>query len=222
MFAEVIDEVMRERRGGLLSFGLAGTLWAASTGMYAVMRQLNITYQVEEARPFVRARITALGLSLMFIVLVLGAFSLVVLGGVIQDWIGNRWGYHSGFVDLLRNLPLGDHRARAVPRVRTDLLPGAERDRAFPFSFAGQLRRGRSTDTRDPRLFALCAHFANYDATYGSIGAVILLMFWLYIAGLVILLGAVINCRAQAISPASARSPCARPSLTGHARKLRL
>jgi membrane protein len=42
--------------------------------------------------------------------------------------------------------------------------------------------------------FSLYAtHFANYDATYGSIGAVILLMFWLYIAGLVILLGAVIN-----------------------------
>jgi hypothetical protein len=56
MFTGVVNEITSERRGGLLSLGLAGALWAASTGMYAIMQQMNVAYDVEEARTFVRAR----------------------------------------------------------------------------------------------------------------------------------------------------------------------
>jgi membrane protein len=66
MVAKVVAEVTSERRGGLLSFGLLGTLWAVSTGMYAIMKQLNIAYGVKEDRGFVRGRATALALSLLF------------------------------------------------------------------------------------------------------------------------------------------------------------
>jgi len=93
LVARVVGQVTRERHGGLLSFSLVVTLWAASTGMYAIMQQLNITYGVQEARSFVRGRATALALSVLFGVLVLGAFSLIVLGGMIEDWIGNRFGF---------------------------------------------------------------------------------------------------------------------------------
>ncbi|MGZ9073395.1 MAG: YihY/virulence factor BrkB family protein [Rhodoplanes sp.] len=90
---KVVNEVTRERRGGLLSFGVLATLWAVSTGMYAIMQQLNITYDVKKSRGFVRGRLTALALSLLFGVLVLGAFSLVVIGGIIEDWIGNQFDF---------------------------------------------------------------------------------------------------------------------------------
>lgn len=193
MFGQVIDEVMRERRGGLLSFGVLATLWATSTGMYAVMTQLNIIYRVKEARPFVRARITALGLSLMFIVLVVGAFSLVVLGGVIQDWIGQRWGYHSGllmFFVVFRWVVIAFALFLAFALVYYLAPNVVDRFRFLsPGSFVGVALLILAS-----LGFSLYAtHFADYDATYGSIGAVILLMLWLYIAGLVILLGAVIN-----------------------------
>ena len=55
-----VRDVLGEQRGGLLSFSLLGTLWAASAGMYAIMLQLNITYDVTEARNFVWARIVAI------------------------------------------------------------------------------------------------------------------------------------------------------------------
>ncbi len=45
-----------------------------SSGMYAIMQQLNITYDVDEARSFIKARLTAIGLSLLFTVLVVGSF----------------------------------------------------------------------------------------------------------------------------------------------------
>jgi membrane protein len=46
LLEETVQGVVSERRGGLLSFGFLVTLWATSTGMYAVMQQLNITYNV--------------------------------------------------------------------------------------------------------------------------------------------------------------------------------
>src|SRR4051812_25901741 len=74
IFAEVVHEVTSERRSGLISLGLVPALWSASAGMYAVMQQLNKAYDVAEGRPFARARATALALTLVFAVLILGAF----------------------------------------------------------------------------------------------------------------------------------------------------
>ena len=55
-------------------------------------------------------------------------------------------------------------------------------------------------------------YFANYNATYGSIGGVILLMLWLYLSGVVLLVGAAINSEiAQAASPRDEPTRCARP-----------
>ena len=60
MFAGVVQQVTGERRGGLLTLGVAAAYWSASNGMYAIMRQLNVALDVKERRPFLRARGTAL------------------------------------------------------------------------------------------------------------------------------------------------------------------
>ena len=193
MVSRVVNQALSERRGRLLSFSLLLTLWAASTGMYAIMKQLNITYDVKEARSFVRARATALGLSLLFGVLVLGAFSLVVLGGIIQDWIGNRFGFTGALLTffavfrwviivaaLLLGLAIIYRFAPNVERTFALLTPGS----VFGVTMLIVSSLGFSFYTRN---------FAAYGAIYGSIGAVIILMLWLYIAGLVILVGSEIN-----------------------------
>lgn len=193
VFARVVDEVTRERRGGLLSFGLVATLWAASTGMYAIMQQLNIAYGVAEGRPFVRARATALGLSVMFLVLVVGSLSLVVLGGVMQDWIGTRWGYSSpllGFFRIFRWVVIGAALVLAFALVYY-LAPNVkERFRLFT---PGSLVAAALLAAASAGFSLYTSRVADYDATYGSIGAVIVLMLWLYIAGLVTLVGSAIN-----------------------------
>lgn len=193
MVSNVVQEVTSNRRSSLLSFSILGTMWATSTGMYAIMQQLNITYGAKEARSFLRARATAFLLSLLFGLLVIGAFSLIVLGGVIQDWIGNRVGFSSALLTFFVIF-------RWVMIVLALLLgfatiyryaPNVERKFAFftPGSVIGVIllifaSLGFTLYTR---------HFANYSATYGSIGAVIILMLWLYVAGLVILIGSEIN-----------------------------
>ncbi|MCB5177536.1 YihY/virulence factor BrkB family protein [Microvirga lenta] len=191
--AQVVNQVMSERRGGLLSFSLIATLWATSTGMYAIMRQLNITYGVEEERTFLKARATALVLSLLFGVLIAGAFSLIVLGGVLQDWIGNRFGFSSVLLTVFASI-------RWAIIVLAMLLgfgiiyrfaPNVKQ--RFVFITPGSAA-GVSLLIAASLVFSFYTkNFGSYDATYGSIGAVIILMLWLYIAGLVILIGSEIN-----------------------------
>ena len=192
-FTSVVDEVANERRNGLLSLGLAAALWASSTGMYAIMQQMNIAFNVGEGRSFLKARATALALTLLFGVLVLGAFSLVVLGGIIQSWIGNRLGLSDTLLmffavfrwviimlALLLAFALVYYLAPNVRRPFAIIAPGNV-TATFLLSAA----------SLGFRLYT--SNFVDFGATYGSIGAVIVLMLWLYIAGFVILLGAEIN-----------------------------
>lgn len=193
LVAGVVDQVLSEQRGGLLSFSLLATLWAASTGMYAIMQHLNIAYDVKERRSFIRARATALVLSLLFGALVLGAFSLIVLGGIVQDWIGNQFGFTSALLAffvvfrwviivlaLLLAFAIVYHYAPNVERSFKLVTPGS--------IFAVAMLIFTSL------VFSFYTkNFADYNAAYGSIGAVIILMLWLYMAGLVTLVGSEIN-----------------------------
>jgi len=193
MFAGVVEEVVSERSGGVLTLGVAVALWASSTGMYAIMQQMNIAFGVEEKRPFVRGRATALALTLLFAVLVLGAFSLIVLGGVIQGWIGPRIGFSEGLLALFagfRWIVIVLSLALAIALVY-HLAPN--RRRPFRLVTAGSVTATVLLIAGSLGFRVYVENFANYSATYGSIGTVIVLMLWLFLAGLAILVGAEID-----------------------------
>lgn len=193
MVQQVVTEVTSEQRGDLLSFGIVGTLWAASTGMYGTMQQLNITYGAKEGRSFLHGRAVALLLSLLFGAMVLAAFALIVFGGIVQDWIGNRFGFSealllffAGFrwIVIVLALLLGFAMIyRYAPNVR---------HRFWFFSPGGVV--GVTLVIVASVGFAMYTrNFSDYSATYGSVGAMIALMLWLYLIALVLLLGSEIN-----------------------------
>lgn len=193
LVASVVRQVAAEQRGGLLSAGFAGAVWAASTGMHAVMRQLNTAYDVPEGRGFVRARATALGLTVLFGALVLAAFSLVVLGGVIQDWIGARSGYSGALLAFFAAF-------RWVVIVLALLVAfsvlyklGPNVEQQLSFFAPGSVVATTLLIAASLAFSLYTRHFGSYDVLYGSIGAVIVLMLWLYLAGIVIIVGCEIN-----------------------------
>jgi len=190
----VLEEVMQNQHGGVVSVGALGTLWAASTGMYAIMQQLNITYDVKEARNFLKARLVAIGLSLLFGALLLTMFSLIVLGGVVQDWIGERYGFSQALLTFFVVL-------RWVIIVLAILLtfsltyyfaPNVEGQK-FAFVTPGGVAATLLLMVASVGFAIYVQNFAEYSAVYGGIGAVVALMMWLYIAGLVMLLGSEVN-----------------------------
>lgn len=221
LFEGVVREVTSERRGGLLSFGLIAALWSASTGMYAVMQQLNIVFNVEERRRFFKARATALGLTFLFGVLVLGAFSLVVVGGSIQAWIGHRMGFSAGllgFFVVFRWVVIVLALLLALSLVY-HLAPN--RDREFHFISAGSVTATALLIGASFGFSVYTSNFGNYSAVYGSIGAVIVLMLWLFITGLLILVGAEIDVVLERRDPAARNSSVQRKPdpVVGKARK---
>jgi membrane protein len=189
----IVVEVTQQQRGGLLSFGLLATLWAASSGMYAIMQQLNITYGVKEERNVVVARLTAIVLSIGCGALIVGAFALVVLGGVIEDWIGNTLGYSEALVTafrVFRWLVIALSLMLALAVIYR-YAPNVEQ--RFAFITPGSVLGVVLLVAASLGFSFYISNFADYDATYGSIGAVIILMLWLYILGLVLLVGSEIN-----------------------------
>lgn len=191
---EVVTQVVADRRGGLLSFGALGTLWAASSGMYAIMQQLNVTYGVKEGRPFLRARAVAMGLSVLFGALMLLAFSLIVLGGVAQDWLVEQLGFSAlllPFFAALRWVIIVTSVVLAFSLMYW-LAPNL-RDKRFRLLTVGGAVAALLLLAASVGLALYVQSFANYDKVYGSIGAVIALMLWLYAAGMSLLLGSEVD-----------------------------
>jgi membrane protein len=190
---DVLEDVVSHRSGGLLSFALIGTLWAASSGVASLIEALNVAYDTSETRPFWKRRLVAVGLTLIFSALVLGGSGLIMvghrLGGLLERklnvgaafaFISNIAGYLAGFGLLLAGIALLYYFGPRIERSKRRVLPGALV--ASIGVVVGSL------------LFSLYLRVVpSASATYGSLGAVITLMLWLYIIGLLLLVGGEIN-----------------------------
>ncbi len=193
MFEGVVQQVTSQRRGGLLSLGALATLWAASSGLYAIMQQLNITYDVVEGRSYIKARAVALMLTLIFLVLVIGAFGLVVFGGTLERWL-LEWAGQNGLIRIafaaFRWVIIAAALLLAFALV---YYFGPDVEQRFRFVSPGSVIGVLLLVAASIAFRVYVSNFGNYGATYGSIGAIIIILLWLYIAGLVILIGSEIN-----------------------------
>jgi membrane protein len=188
-----LAEVQRGAGSGLLSVGAVAALWGASRGMASIITTLNVVYGVTSPRPWWRRQAAAVVLTVMFSVLALAALLSVVFGERIghaaATWTG-LWGVFTtvwgllqwplGLLFVLTGIDLVYHLAPAVRQRWYWLTPGS--------AFAGVAWTVVSLGLR-----AYVSHFANYNATYGSIGGVILLLLWLYLSGMALLVGGEIN-----------------------------
>lgn len=180
--------------GALGLLGLLGLLWSASAMMSAIRSAINTAWDVERRRPFVRGKLFDLGLVLLLGPLVALSLAVTFVVRLVSD-LGERAGDHAGplepavvgtvrvlvfLVPLALSFSIFNVVYTAVPAVRTrlrDVWPGALAA-AVLFELA---KNG---------LALYFKYFGNYDALYGSIGAVISFLFFVFVASSVLLLGA--------------------------------
>ena len=190
---KTLREIIGGAHGGLLSIGVLGALWAASNGMSSIITALNAVYDVRETRALWKHKVLALGLTLLFSLFILTALVLMVFGPKIGETIAS-WVGLGGLFTVVWNvvsIPIVIVLVTVGVTVVYYLAPDA--DQKFRWVTPGATLAVLLWLTMSYGLRLYVSQFANYNATYGSIGGVILLMLWLYLSGAALLLGAEVN-----------------------------
>jgi membrane protein len=188
-----LHQLVTGERGGLLSFGILAALWTSSSALTAIIDSLNRAYDVEEGRPFWKVRGIAIGLTVGLSAFIIVALVLLTFGPQLGRWIADlvglgrvfelswnilRWPVIVGL--LILAMALLYYFAPDVEQKWQWITPGSA------VSVIGWLLTSLG--------FAFYVNnFGSYNATYGSIGAVIVLLTWMYLSGLFVLIGGEIN-----------------------------
>lgn len=193
LFEVAVLYVGSETKKGLLTFGLVFALWSASSGVSAVMDQLNVVCHVRERRPFWKAKGIAILLMLFFVALGIAALSAAIFGGVIQSWIASRIGWSATlrlFFVAFRWIILA---AALLLALAMAYRFGPDAEIEFRYFSPGSVAAAILIALASVGFRFYVSDFGNYSATYGSLAAMIILMLWMYMAGIALLVGCEIN-----------------------------
>ncbi len=193
LFEGTIQYVRAEGRGGLLTFGLLFTLWSGSSGVYAVIEQLNAMWGVKELRPFWKARGIAMLLMVFLAALTIGALSLVIFGGAVQGWLAARLGWSRALLIFFATVRWVILAAALLFALAVAYWCGPEGKVKFRFISPGNVVAAALIALASVGFQIYVLRFGNYNATYGSLAAMIVLMMWMYLAGIALLVGGEIN-----------------------------
>ena len=187
-------EVSSTSGGGKVSLGILAALWAASNGMSAISSSLNVAYHVNESRPWWKQHLVAVGLTIALAVLIISALTLVLYGGRIADSIASNY--------MLGDIFTVTWKIVQWPIVLAFVLLGF----ALIYYLAPDLKEQEWTWVTPGSVIAVglwllisfafrlyLHYFDSYSKTYGSLGAVIVLMLWFYLTGAAILIGGEVN-----------------------------
>lgn len=187
-------EITQAKNTGLFSISFVVAIWAASGALSAAMTALDQIHQIppEQTRPFWKAKLISLGLTIGTILLLLLASFLVFISDLILKFLVSE----SGFSFLL-----------SIWRLLSWPLALCIVSAAFAFVYRYGPSRWDSGTPMMPGavlaavswailsgLFRLyVSNFGNYNQAYGAVGAVIVLMLWLYMSAVVLLVGDQLN-----------------------------
>jgi membrane protein len=188
-----ITYIMNNRNGGLLSFGIIGTIWSASTGIRAIVIAFNKAYNVEESRSYIVAQGMSILLTFGAIFVFILALVLPVFGREIGIFLFSQLGFAKQFLTVWNALSwlVSAIILFLIFTVLYWIAPNVKlRCRsAFPgaaFATIGWIISSLGLSFYVERV-------SNYSLTYGGIGTIIVLMIWLYISAFIIIIGGEIN-----------------------------
>lgn len=205
--AQVMDEVMpviqqlQTQRAGLLSLGIIVAIWTASGGIRSAMHALNIAYDVKEGRPAWKTIPLSVLYTIGLAVLLLAAAGLMVTGPEIMRWIAGKVGLEDLIVTVWTwaRWPVAVVIMTLVIAIIYYVAPDVEQK--FRFITPGSLLAVLFWIVASIGFGLYLQNFADYDAMYGSIGAVIILLLYLYLSSAVLLFGAEMNAVIEHNSP---------------------
>jgi membrane protein len=204
MVRRTLDEVIAGARGSLLSVGVLAALWGASSGMASIMGALNTAFEIRDERSWWTQRAVALGLTVLCALFTLTALLLMGFGPEIGAVVARRVGLGPLFTLLWNVLqwPVVILVVLTGIALLNSLAPAG--GRPWAWATPGAVLALLAWLLMSFGLRVYLANFGDYNATYGSIGGVILLMLWLYWSSLALFIGAEIDAIVEraAVEPA--------------------
>jgi membrane protein len=205
--AEAMDQVtrviseVRTPQGGLLSLGIALALWSAAGGVLSAMEALNVAYDVKETRPAWKRYGLAVLYTIAIAVLMVLAAGFMVLGPQLARPIADLFGVQDLVVTAWAFLRWPVAVALLLLVIALVYYVGPNIEQPFRYLTPGALIAVVVWIATSLGFGYYVANFGNYSATYGSIGAIIVMLFYFYISAAVLLLGAEVNAVIQQHSP---------------------
>lgn len=200
LIRRVLADVITPNRGAFLSFGLLVTLWTASGGFAAAIEALNIAYDVEDDRPFWKTRPLAVGLAIITGALLLTALSVMIVGPRFGEWLAARVHLSSLFVFMWPLIHWSVGIGFTVLAVETLYYLGPNVKQRFRATLPGAILAVGCWLGLSYLLGFYLRQFGNFNKTYGTLGAAIVLMVWLYWTGFAMLVGAELNAELAKVS----------------------
>ncbi len=185
--------VLLTQSTGLLTVGAAGALWGAAGGVGTLIKGLNRAYGVSETRPFWVVQGLALLTTLVFALLMLGGVAAFTIGDAIIRWAVENLGANARiwfWWNLVRGpgITIGLGIALAVIYA---VLPN--RRLGFKHTWPGAIFATVAWLALTSGFGLYVTHLGSFDRTFGSLGAAVVLMVWMYAVGAILLIGGHIN-----------------------------
>jgi membrane protein len=187
--------------GGIVSIGLLGALWSSSAALVAVIGAMNRAYDIRESRPWWKVRLTAIMLTIGFAFFVVVSFALVIAGPEIADALASQFGLGGLFAWSWKIIQWPVVFALVVTGIGLIYYFAPDADQDWVWITPGSLLAAILWLLGSLGFRFYVVNFGNYEATYGAIAGVILLLLWFYLSGLVIVLGAEVSAEIEHTSP---------------------
>ena len=190
---DMISEVLNNKNNTIITVGIVFTLWSASSGIYGIIIAFNNAFRVRYGRIWIVTKLISVVITALFLVGMFVVLALVVFGKQLTYLLFHKFNLDEGFYNLWSVLNY------SFPILFTFIV--------FVFLYImGPNLKLKAISILPGSIFATVSwtlvsrlfgyyidHFSSYIKTYGTIGAFMAFIIWLYITGYILIIGAEIN-----------------------------
>jgi membrane protein len=201
IITEQIKKISNTDHSGILTVAFLLTIWSSSGAMLSIITTLNTCYDISEGRPWWKVRLTAVGLTLALSIFILTSISLVLVGPAVAEDLAVRMHLGEAFkwAWWILQWPLVFALVAAGIGLIYYFAPDAEQE--WVWITPGSVLATLLWVAVSLGFKIYLKFFGSYNETYGTIGAIIVLLTWFYLSGLAILVGGELNAEIEHASP---------------------
>ncbi len=196
-----IAKIANGNNGGLLTIGVLGAIWSSSSAITAIVSALNEAYDITESRPWWKVRLVAIGLTVAVALFIVVATALVLVGPTLAEKVAAWFHLGPAFEWTWKILQWPFVFALVSLGIAVVFYYAPDAEQRFVWITPGSVAATALWLLVSIGFKFYVQNFTSYNATYGAIGGVIVLMLWFYVSSLAILVGAELNSEIEHASP---------------------